>query len=220
MTISQGSSSIGTKPNQYNIKYFVEPLPDIDVLADTLSSGLQNLRLAFPKTLVFCGLGETSVLYKLIRAKLREDFTEPSGYPDFHCYRLVDMFHRPCKKGMKEKILDSFVQDDGRLRIIIATTAFSMGIDCPDIRNVIHFRPPSTMEQYIQEAGRAGRDGKQSTALLLYGGKIAKHVEKRYGKNTSTCRRELVFKDFLFYDKNFCQPPMKCCDICDKQAHR
>ena len=130
-------------------------MPDIDVLADTLSTGLQNSRLAFPKTLIFCGLRDTSTLYKLIRSKLEKDFTEPSGYPDLHCFRLVDMFHRPCKKDIK-KNLDSFVQHDGRLRI--ATAAF-MGIDCRDIRNIIHFRPPSTIEQYTQEAGRPGWDG-------------------------------------------------------------
>jgi len=58
--------------------------------------------VAFPETLVYCGLREMGTLYKLIRSKLGKDFTEPSGYPDLHRFCLVDMFHRPCK-DMKEK---------------------------------------------------------------------------------------------------------------------
>ena len=211
---------VGIRPNQPNIKYFVESLPSLEILCDTLSSGLQNLRLNFPKTLVFCrSLGDCSAMYQAIRKKLAKDFTEPSGYPDLHCFRLVDMFTRASKQEMKEKVLISFIKANGKLRLVIATTAFSMGIDCPDIRNVIHFGPPATIEQYIQETGRAGRDGESSTALLLYGGTIGKHIEKKvqtYGKNTTTCRRELVLKDFLFYDKKFGQEANHCCDICDK----
>ena len=60
---------------------------------------------------------------------------------------------------MNKKVLTSFVKADGKLCLIIATTVFSMGIDCLDIRNVIHFGPPSAVEQYIQETGHAGRDG-------------------------------------------------------------
>jgi len=85
---------------------------------------------------------------------------------------------------------------DGRLRVLIATSAFSMGVDFPDIRNVVHVGPPSSLVQYVQESGRVGRDGKSSVALLLYGS-AGKHVQesmKSYCTNKAKCRRNKLFK--------------------------
>ena len=72
------------------------------------------------------------------------------GYPYLHQFRIVEMFTRASTMEMKEKILKSFIDVHSKLRLVVATTAFNMGIDSPNIRNVIHFGVPGTIEQYIQ----------------------------------------------------------------------
>ena len=67
---------------------------------------------------------------------------------------------------VKESILSRFTTESN-LRIVIGTVAFGMGIDCPDVRQVFHYGPPSDIESYVQETGRAGRDGKPAYATLV-----------------------------------------------------
>ena len=82
--------------------------------------------------------------------------------------------------------LDSSVKDErqqawqeGKTRVMVATNAFGMGIDKPDVRLVVHIDCPDSIEAYFQEAGRAGRDGRRSYAVLLYNGSDKRKLEKR-----------------------------------------
>ena len=67
---------------------------------------------------------------------------------------------------VKEKLLRQFTSPSC-LRIVIATIAFGMGIDCPDVRQIVHWGIPEDPETYVQESGRAGRDGKLSCVVII-----------------------------------------------------
>lgn len=75
-------------------------------------------------------------------------------------------YHAGLEREVREKIQNQFIS--GESRVIVATIAFGMGIDKADIRNIIHYNIPQSIENYYQEIGRAGRDGDLSNCILLF----------------------------------------------------
>ena len=88
----------------------------------------------------------------------------------------ADHFHAGLTPERKKQVQDDFIE--GRLRAIAATNAFGMGIDKPDVRLVIHSDIPGSLENYLQEAGRAGRDNDAAHCVLLY---TNEDIERQYG---------------------------------------
>ena len=160
---------VALSPQRRNISYFVRPLVSIQKLSLELTEGLKEKRRDYPKTIVFCrNYKQCSQLYGLLHVNLKDAFTEPPGLLDLHVFRLVDMYTRASTVEMNNKVLSTFKLEGSKLRIVIATVAFGTGVDCPDIRQILHYGAPSLAEEYVQETGRAGRDKLQSKAVLLF----------------------------------------------------
>lgn len=138
-------------------------------------------------------------------------------------------YHAGLEPEIREKIQRDFIQDN--VDVIVATVAFGMGINKSNVRFVVHFDLPRSIESYYQETGRAGRDGMPAEALLLFDEKDAARIRQwiAMGDNTSrhevelqkfaameafadtqTCRRQVLLNYFSEYSSADCGN----CDIC------
>lgn len=138
-------------------------------------------------------------------------------------------YHAGLEIEIRNQVQEGFTKDD--IQIVIATVAFGLGINKSNIRYVIHFEPPRTVESYYQEIGRAGRDGLSAEALFLYDEQDIARIKKRIsqGENShrvnvemqrfqamtafaeaQTCRRQVILNYFAEYTEQRCGN----CDIC------
>lgn len=171
--------------------------------------------------------GESGIIYCNSRKQVDEltDFLDNAGYS-------VLNYHAGLSDEVRAKNQELFIKDE--CQIIVATIAFGMGIDKPNVRFVINYDLPKSIEEYYQEIGRAGRDGLSSTALLLFSPGDVHKV--RYFFETAAdpqlsewllqgmldfaqsriCRRKVLLKYFGEEYSTSEENKDCCCDICSR----
>ena len=173
---------------------------ELDVELKVFNGGAQRTNLDF--VVVQTSSGEKfDHIHQVIEANLPAD--EPGGVIVYCATRRhaqevaaflqekgvqADYFHGGLSPDTKKNVQESFIR--GGLRVIAATNAFGMGIDKPDVRLVIHADIPGSLENYLQEAGRAGRDQQAARCVLLY---TVDDVERQFGMSARSrlTRREI-----------------------------
>jgi len=170
---------------------------------------------------VFCKqYDECSRMYWLFKYFLKEEFTDPPQAPNLAKYRLVDMYTKCTEGSVKDRsrCVRSFCSPSGVMRIVIATVAFGMGLDCPDVCQIILWGAPSDPESFIQQTGRGGKDGLLTLALLFHAKSDHRWASKEmidFCEKGDTCRRKQIFSSFdNFSNLQFPCTLCRCCDVC------
>ena len=161
---------------------------NLDVELEVFDGGAQRTNLEFgvvPTT----GGGKFAHIHQILTADLPSDTPggaivycatrhQTENIAQYLCAKNISAahFHAGLLPQTKKNVQQRFISGD--IRVIVATNAFGMGIDKPDVRLVIHADIPGSLENYVQEAGRAGRDRETARCVLLY---TADDVERQFG---------------------------------------
>ena len=168
--------------------------------------------------------GESGIVYALSRKRVEQ----VAGKLMLHGVKAA-AYHAGLPAAERTRVQEAFLRDE--VHVVVATVAFGMGIDKPDVRFVVHYDMPKNIEGYYQETGRAGRDGLASEALLLSGTQdmvmARRLIEQSDNENqkrielhklnamisfseASTCRRRVL----LGYFGEAMEEPCGNCDVC------
>ena len=168
--------------------------------------------------------GKSGIIYCLSRKKV-EELAEILQANDISAMA----YHAGMEAAARSKTQDAFIME--KIDVIVATIAFGMGIDKPDVRYVIHYDIPKSLEGYYQETGRAGRDGGEGQCIAFYNSKDVQKLEKFLeGKplaeqdigrqllaettaycESSVCRRKLLLH---YFGENYDEDNCGNCDNC------
>ena len=216
----QGPAIVRSGVERPNLRFSVHPLRGqearLSVLQQALERGGLRGRRGAGRAIVYCSTRKTT---ERVARALRS-----AGFAATH-------YHAGRTKNARERAQRGF--EAGRSRVLVATNAFGMGIDLPDIRVIVHFQTPGSVEAYYQEAGRAGRDGEPAECLLFFGtadlvtqrrlasgGAMEARTDRslaameRYAR-ASQCRQALLVTHFTGEPGG---PACGRCDVCDGSA--
>lgn len=187
-------------PNRNNICYAVRAVtPDPVKTFQVMVRVLREQKGNYERTIIFCQtIKVTTFLYGFFLSELGDEVYADDSYDPKK--RTVEMFHSRIDELNKEHILQSMAVEDGSVRVLLATIAYGMGIDCKDVKVVLHYGPSYNLETYLQESGRAGRNMSATCkAVMLYSSLMMKYCEeeiKTYARDSSKCRRKMLLESF------------------------
>ena len=207
-------------PVNHNLRYSVGRFTSIPETFNVFANRLLEEKALFPKTIIYGrSLERCADIYIYLKRKLGSCGTLPAVAPDNPQFRLFDMFSSVTPSDHKAIILKLF-KTDNTLRVVIATIAFGMGVDCYSVRQVVHVGLPDDIGCYIQETGRGGRDGQLSCVSLLKA-RSFHHVDddiKENVANSTGCRRTALFKNIDNYEQADSNSKCLCCDVCTRMC--
>lgn len=217
-----GCYIVSRNPNKINVRFTVAEKPSdlITVVTPIIKNVIEKGKEA-DRCILFCRTySDSSKLFELLILELERSGVLIISTESGQTLRICEKFTACSSPNTKKKIIASYTHPNGIVRIVVATVAFGMGLDSPNVRTIIHWGPPEDLEMYVQETGRGGRDNMLSHAILYYNRRdIAANSHasdeiKRYCENMSECRRALLMRQFT--DEALDLPPCRhlCCDIC------
>lgn len=200
-------------------KVKLEPSEQFDHVFKPLVEDIVTKKRGSDLTIIYCRtVKECGEVYEYFSRELGSEGYSFEGAARISANRLFAMFHHSTPDEIKNDVLKSLI-DDGHYRLIIATNALGMGINARHVRRVFNVGIPEDIEAYIQEIGRAGRDGQRSHVILFYKSfhlLQADETMKSYARNTSICPRALLMKQFQALKET--EPHHDCCDLCEAKC--
>ena len=168
-----------------------------------------------PQTIIFCNtMNDIACVANFLMLKLGKAAYSPQDSTESNnC--LIGIYHSSYWEQNKERVVDS-LKNNMYIRVVVSSSALSMGVNFPNISYVVNFGPARSLLDQHQEFGRAGRDGRQSHALIIFHGQQLSQCEKAvkdFLKTQDGCLRVTAYKPF---DDNITpQSPLHdCCSYC------